>query len=243
MNNETDTNITGPNTTSTISVLLVVICLYVIGLFLHAKIIIISKREKDMTWKLDVTNSVILIIHYTYAILMHTGTYIIQDLHTHTGKWFCHVSHAITYYGILYSVGHSLIISMMKYILIVYDEKIRDFGKDKVKEIFFWANLLHPIIWTALHLILKPDFDGFTPINRCLGNTQNNLRQGNNTSSIIDRFFLGDFYEPPHQNSSEYAIYIFKQVLSVLYTTSSYLMVINFFDMVLYCKIFSYMRR
>ena len=41
-----------------VSLGVLVLCFYIIGVYLHSKIIVASKRDKEMTWKLDVINSV-----------------------------------------------------------------------------------------------------------------------------------------------------------------------------------------
>ena len=127
------------------------LCVYIIGLYFHTKIIIVSRKEKEMTWKLDVTNSSLLIAHFTYKLTMHGITYIVPDLYLFTGEWFCYASKFFTYYGTLYTSTHSLIVSVMKFFLIVHWKNVRNFGKDKVKEIFFFLNFLHPLFTIALH--------------------------------------------------------------------------------------------
>lgn len=131
--------------TSEIIFLVIAICVYSIGVFLHAKIIIVSRTEKDMTWKLDITNSFLLIGHYTNIVFIHIVNFITNDFHIYIGRWFCYVSKAMVYYGVLYLTGHSLIVAIMKYVIIVHWQKVRDFGKSRIKELFFWLNFLHPI--------------------------------------------------------------------------------------------------
>ena len=101
--------------------------LIVLGTWFQTKIIMISKREKEMTWKHDITNSVFLIFHYAHAWLFHTLTYFISDLHNYVGKWYCYTYRILAYYGNIYTVGHSLSICAMKYILIVHWEKARNY--------------------------------------------------------------------------------------------------------------------
>ena len=57
--------------------------LIALGTWFHTKIIVISKREKEMTWKHDITNSAFLIFHYAHAWLFHTLSYFIPDLHNY----------------------------------------------------------------------------------------------------------------------------------------------------------------
>ena len=100
-----------------------------IGLYLHVKIIKISKKEKEMTWKLDITNSCILIFNCSHCLFMECITHIVPNLYKYTGEWFCYTSKIINYYGSLYTIGHSMIISILKYVLIVHWKKARSFGK------------------------------------------------------------------------------------------------------------------
>ena len=80
------------------------ICFYVIGMYLHTKIIIICKKEKQVTWKLDITNSISLMVAFTYNILLHFATYMIPDLYLVTGEWFCYASKVIIHYVRIYNV-------------------------------------------------------------------------------------------------------------------------------------------
>ena len=107
------------------------------GIYLHVKIIKISKKEKEMTWKLDITNSCLLIFNCTHSNLMEHITYIVHNLYTYTGQWFCYASKVVNYYGNLYTAGHSMIVSILKYIRIVHWKQSRKLGKEKVDGIFF----------------------------------------------------------------------------------------------------------
>ena len=49
--------------------LIIVIFLYLVGVCLHIKIIIVSNKEKSITWKLDVTNSAVLLFNGMHAVL------------------------------------------------------------------------------------------------------------------------------------------------------------------------------
>ena len=239
MNTTTKEGTTGTeNDVATIVITgILAICFYVIGLYLHTKIIGISKQEKDLTWKLDIVNSVAVMFTFTYYILLHFFTYIIPDLHLVTGKWFCYTSKIFIHYTMLYNVGHSMIISLMKYIVIVHDEKIRPY-KHKILDLFFWMNVLHPSIVIVLHLVAIPDFyvvyGGFTQINSCLGTPQLNKTNIFSVCNII---------EPTTDAALAYSIYIARWLVCNLQAVCSYIVAFNIFDMLIYCKIFAYGRR
>ena len=184
-----------------------VFCVYVVGLYLHVKVILVSKKEKEIAWKLHVTNSVLLIFHFTHKLFMHVITYIIPDLYTYTGEWFCYTSKVFTYYGTNYTAAHSMFVSIMKCILIVQWKKVRDIGKDKIVQLFFFLNFLHPLITISLHLIFRPDFfwayDGYAQIDRCFGDPKGFWTPGSNVSQT-KLHDLCDFKVPLVENYFEY---------------------------------------
>jgi hypothetical protein len=214
------------------------ICFYVIGMYLHTKIIIICKKEKQVTWKLDITNSISLMVAFTYNILLHFATYMIPDLYLVTGEWFCYASKVIIHFAMLYNIGHSMVISLMKYVVIVHDETIRPY-KEKVLNLFFWINILHPLIGIILQVVVIPEFyvvySRFQHINTCLGNPQLNKTK---------LFSVCDIIEPPTEDDTlANSIYIIRWLVCNLLSIFFYMVAFNIFDVVIYCKIFAYGRR
>lgn len=234
------------NTITEIVMFILALCIYIIGVFLHTKIIIVSKRENEMTWKLDIANSFMLMIHYAHVIAMYGITYIIQDLYTYTGEWFCYVSKALTFYGNAYVTGHSLIISLMKYVIIVQYEKVMNVGQDKVKQIFLWIKVFYPIYIFAIFNIVRPDFlliyDGISQANRCLGKSDMVSSLDSNRSAI-KLHNICDVTEPLRQVSFEYVVFICRQGICWLHVIIVYSNAWNLIEIVIYCKIFGFMRR
>ena len=213
------------------------ICFYGIGLYLHIRIIIASKKEKDLTWKIDVTNSILMIVLFGHIILIHSLTYSVQDLSMYSGDWSCYTSKVVIHYTLLYNGGHSMIISMMKYLIIVHDSKFRMY-KEHLKTAFFWINILHPILFIAVHLILVPDFyvvyGGFASINRCLGKSNYNKTKW---------WSLCDFSVPIENTTTSNAIAFMKEYICKGQVIFIYVIAYNLMDILFYCKTFSYMRR
>ena len=90
------------DTTSVVILSTINVCTFMIGIFLHVRIIIVSKHEKSLTWKLDVTNSALSIAHFTHCIFLYAVTYAVEDLYTYTGVWYCYVAKELRHYGFLY---------------------------------------------------------------------------------------------------------------------------------------------
>lgn len=222
--------------------------LIVLGTCFQAKIITISKREKEMTWKHDITNSTFLIFHYGHAWFFHTLTYFVQDLHHYVGKWYCYTYRILAYYGNIYTVGHSLSICSMKYILIVHWEKARNIGHDRIKNVFFWLNIIHPMINYAVHFLVYPEFilvyDGITQSNRCLGESEY-LEEKENATSIVKLHHICQMVQSyqNQRNVIDMVVSIGRKSLCYLQTGSIYFMAWNIIEIGLYLHIFSFARR
>ena len=238
MNSTNASHIPGKNIASVVSIASIITILYVVGLYLHLRIIKISKTTKEMTWKLDITHSMICIFLFTYNVMIHPTTYFVENLYMYTGEWFCYAAKVISQFLLLYLGAHSTIIAALKYVIIVHDEKIRLF-KEKIKNAFFLFNISYPIFIILFTVLLIPNYfaiyEGHTHINRCFGS------QGRNYTKW---YFMCDLIETHHTNSSfdetmnVAKVIICKAQVIIFYATS-----LNFFDLLLYCRTFAFMRK
>ena len=234
------------NYTTELIFLSIAMCIYVIGAWFHIKIINVSRREKDATWQCDVTNSVLMVCIYFHSLVIHSLTIVVDNLYLYTGTWFCYTSKVISQYGNFYVLGHSLVISVMKYFLIVRWELVAQYGKEKVKKIFFWLNILHPIVMIALHLINRPDFfwayDGYPQFDRCMGDPKNNWN-GERNNTLTKLHNLCSYVESSSSNILEIVINVIRSSYCWLLVMIFYLVSMNILEGVIYYKIFRFMKR
>ena len=162
MDDTKDTNVT---TFIVANIMLTV--LFLAGLYLQIKICLISKNEKDMTWKLHICNSMVMISYYCFRIGFEFVTFFIPHLHEHTGKWFCYVALAANVFGALSIASHSIVISMYKYVYIVHHNLIRRIGADESSTISFWISLFLPAVFTISY-VARPEGTTYSSISTCL---------------------------------------------------------------------------
>ena len=232
--------------TSDIILTIFAVSIYIIGVYLHIKIMFISKHDKDLTWRLDITNSPLLMFHYSHKIFMIGITYLIEELYVYTGVWFCYSSKVVTHYLGLYMSGHSLIVAIMKYVWNVQWRKVRSIGNEKIKTFFFFVNFLHPMCTISFWLITRPDFfvawDAFSQIDRCLGDPKGNWDpESNRTQTKLHN--LCNFKPPNDKHHFEYFIYICRTGCCWLQIVVHYLIIWNVFEIIFYCSTFWFMRR
>ena len=239
MDHFVDYHLSNQNLGYTITTATIVICIYTIGVCLHLKIVKVSKKEKDLTWKLDVANSIVVLFVYALRIFISTINFIIKDLHTFTGKWFCYASRLVFEYQIEYVSGYSLIISMFKYFVTVHGEILLPV-QGNVTLAFLVINFIHPILSIGLHLILVPDYlvrsMPIEAINQCLGAPINNTMvsipwcQTENIETVDHFSIVG-------------VLYILRRCICSIRVLLHVMIAFNFFEMFFYFKIFAYMRR
>ena len=142
-----------------------------------------------------------------------------------------------------YMSAHSLIVAVLKYIIIIHWKK---FGKYTLKELFFFLNFLHPIFTITIQLIIRPDFfwawDGYAQIDRCLGDPKNNWGPGNNKSQT-KLHNICDIAEPPEEDYFDYTVYTSRWGTCWIQVICLYLITFNLFDILIYCRIFIFMKR
>ena len=232
---------------SEIICLVLVFCFFTIGLYLHTKIVMVSKREKDMTWTLDATNSCCILIHFVHYMLMSIVTILVEDLYMYTGRWFCYVSNFLSYYGMHYYQTHSLVIAMLKYVHIVWWMKVTVFGKETINALFFWINLLNPLLMILIHLAITPDFfivwTGYPHVARCLGDEKGRI-SGNSTHPRPKLHDLCiDIETPSGENVLEYTLFVFEKSTCWIQWIMHVVIFWNILEVLVYYLIFRFMHR
>jgi hypothetical protein len=177
---------------------------------------------------------------------MYAITYIIKDLYTFTGEWFCYTSKALTLLGNTQVTGHSFIIAMMKYVIIVHYERVAKFGKHKIKTIFFWINLVYPIYMMVAFTIVNPDFlfvyGSISQANRCLGKSE--IFSNQDTNRTLTRLHnLCEMDAPLRNFSVEYVIHICRTAICWFHVILFYCNFWNLLEVFIYCRIFIFMKR
>ena len=218
--------------------------IFLIGLYPHFKIIVVANKEKDMTWKLDIAHSIILIFHYAFNIAFHAANYFIPSLHVYIGSWFCYMSTVITVYGTASIVGHSCMISLMKYVMIVHREKVAGLGFTRIRTTLFVVNLLHPLPYTIANVFVE-NFEMMTSLKSCLGISSTNIAIQNEEtfSSIMKKLWfcgLGNF---EHHDSFDYFVYVVKQGTCFTLSIIAVVIFLNILEFFFYRRIFRYMQR
>jgi hypothetical protein len=142
--------------------------------------------------------------------------------------------------------GHSFIIAIMKYVIIVQYIKVRKFGEENVKRIFFWINIIYPAYFILMITLARPDFlivyDGVSPANRCLGKSDI-ISSQNSNKSAIKLHNICELSAPLNNVSDEFMIYAGRTTICWVHIVIYYFNMWNILEFFIYCAIFKFMLR
>ena len=232
------------NTSLVVVLMVTIILVYLIGVYLHTKVIKVCKKDMQMTWKLDIVNSISTLFYFHLAIVMFVVTYLntskFTDLCSGNGKIVCKGIKFVTFLGRMYICSHSLVISLMKYCMIVLHDKARKIGKCKVEIIFFLVDILYPsMAFILLYLIKKDDKFSADPYEEKVF-LQNSFTISNRTVLSLFNHCKNEDLET---SLLPYIFNIVQTIVCWILTISTFMNSVNILEMLLYFKIFKSMNR
>ena len=135
---------------------------------------------------------------------------------------------------------NSLLIAVMKYVFIVHSEKVLLYGDTKTQKLFFIIDLTLPL-FLAFFACITRDFDSFSELNSCFGQTEQVIAKYNTWTKSFEKFFLCNLNREQDQ-SYGYTFYVVKQVLCAINSIGLSLINTNIPEAFFYYKIFQKMR-
>ena len=222
--------------------ILVRISLLVLGTFIQLKIIPICKRERDKVWQINITRSVALMPLMIFAFLFETLTDHVPEFSQYTGVSICYIAAFVYVYFPLLIAFDSLIVSLMRYIFIVHQEKSIKYGEDKIKIRFFWFNLIHPFL-IAMPTVLIFDFEAFASVITCFGLEDKLLERYNSSTGNLERMFLCKLRITDGEDLGTHIFYTLIQGFCATKMVYVWGLSGNILEAYFYYKIFKKMRR
>ena len=235
---EIDSTIESSNDNFWILNLIISIFVYLLGTYINWKIICVSRRTKDKTWQEDIIHSISMMVAMCVVIVFENVSEHVKVLSKYTGGvWVCYVTAFIYSYNTFVGGFHSFNICFMKYIFIVHQEKVRQFGEDKLQKIFFLSYLIHPLL-LAIPTVILLDFEAYPSLIGCFG-LEDELRD-RYASDGVGQMFLCKLTVDEGENRF---VYLAKQAFCTFKIIWVLILSSNIPEAYMYFKIFQFMRR
>ena len=221
-----------------------VVLIYGIAAYLHTKKVQICWKEGDVAGKLEITNSIIISIHWFFLITLYGITHVVKDLHEYMGKWFCYSSKILLSMGDAHCMGHSFFIAFLKLLVIVH-AGTDNTRKEKFKKIIFMLNLLYGVILVGILNMVRPDYIFVyhsSMADRCFGRL-GTIERNDNTSSAVNLAQLCNIPSPAQHFPFDYIIHEIRNAVCWSDVTFIYLNSANVLEAICYCRTFMVMHR
>jgi hypothetical protein len=131
-------------------------------------------------------------------------------------------------------------------VIIVQYIKVRKFGEENVKWIFFWTNIIYPAYVIGMFTLARPDYvivyDAISLANKCLGKSDI-ISSHNSNKSAIKLTNICEISAPLNTVSVEYMIYLGRTTICWINVVMFYLNLWNIIEFFIYFAIFKFMLR
>ena len=213
--------------------------LFMIGFFLHIKIIHVCNVERNKTWLVQISHAIVTTIHFGIRIPFQIITHFIPNLSSHIGSWVCYIGAFNNFFGYQEISSHSLWVAIEKYILIVHTIKARSFGDNKVEKIFCWIHVVYPCLGSAIAM-LTTNHATRADVKSCFGISDEDLQSGNSTTGGRGNFLFCDVSQ--YADTSLILSYVI-QFFCVSRTLTNFVVISNIPEAFFYYKVFKTMKR
>ena len=220
--------------------------IFVVGVFLQVKVIATLKRDQAMAWEINLAHSIVMIVHWSFRIVLETIQYIEPNYYAFFGKWFCYCLLALISFGVFEMALHSLYISIHKYIFIVQSETVNRIGECKTRRLLQRAYFILLIAWSISYTV-RGNFIEFGITSKCsfpsvkMTDDQLSIEEPIETQDT-HTFTCGiDDLDP---NKEDNIIEnIMKKILCPTQNIITFLLSLNVFEIFFYLSIFRHMNR
>ena len=138
-------------------------------------------------------------------LVYNTSTDFFHPLNEIIGQWYCTFGWFFIHLCGTIIAFHSFVIALMRYLFIVHDKKVENFGKTKAKKIIMYSTVIIPllvVIWEATN---GSDLDVMSVVNKCYGKDHKIFLIERTTSEVFkSKFCEYDGYDEQEEGSSSF---------------------------------------
>ena len=229
-----------PFIAGTFSVIMVLIL--IIGWYLHLELYLMVKNEDTILKNVSKAYVFAQMIFMPTAIISICFTNFVHSLPPATSKVICPLAWFLFYFGWNLIGFHSFVSATMRYFFIVHTNKVKLYGKQNVKNAFFIASILIPMLITIWKAMDGSELDFMSFFNKCYGKHHKLFLVEISTAKVFKKNFchVTNFIE---LEGFEKVTALGKQVFCIASTTTILIMGSNISEFFIYYKLFRYMDR
>ena len=221
---------------------IIMVLILIIGWYLHLEVYLMVKKEDSILKNVSKAYVFAQMIFGPTAIISICFTNFVHNLPPATSKVICPVAWFLFYFCWNMISFHSFVSATMRYFFIVHTNKVKLYGKQNVKNAFFIASILIPMLITIWKAIDGSELDFMSFFNKCYGKHHKLFLVEISTAKVFKKNFchVTNFIE---LEGFEKVTALGKQVFCIASTTTILIMGSNISEFFIYYKLFRYMDR
>ena len=214
----------------------------VAGLFVQGKVFAMVKTENGLVTEVTKLNIATMMIAGPFWLAFITSADFIHPLNEVIGEWFCVVGWVTIVLSWEIMFFNSFIVAVMRYIFIIHDEKVKIYGKQKARKIFLLLSFLIPFLLVVLIAIENSELHVISFINKCYGVDHKVFLADTSTLPVAKHNFC-EFNAYEGTDFYGNALSILRRTVCIAKTIVFLFMGFNFFEGIIYYKIWSHINR
>ena len=212
----------------------------VFGQFIGTKVVILMKRENGILSEVTILFMITQMVFHPILIFFELTVNLIHPVDEVMGPWVCYVAWLFYSFSTSIVLNYSFIAAIMRYIFVVHEERVVQYGKEKVKRYFLFLSVAVVIIVIIMRIIDGTSSLSF--INKCYGRDHEVFLIETSSLAVLKRKFW-ESAERQHQNLVDKLLDIAKRALKVLDSIQFLVLGFNITEAIIYKMIFSHLDR
>ena len=205
----------------------------VIGEYINARVLQFVKRETGLVMDVLKMFLYVQMVYWPIATLFGASTEFVYPIGNMLGSWFCVAEFFWLVTGMTFILFHSFVVGLMRYIFVVHEDKVIDFGKERAKKIFFWIAILVPCVLTTWSYFNNRDTSSVASLNKCKGQHHKVFLLEHNYDSTAKRNFC---YFESYDGQEDSIIVTLKRISCTLYSILFFILGFNVAEGFLYWR-------
>ena len=210
-----------------------------IGICFHFKKLKIVQSQKDITWELEIYNSVVCIIYWPLLILFDAIKYVCPTFDESMVTGILQFAWFIRSLCTFIILSHSLNVALYKYYIIVIKRPIHDI--DKYMELKYLSVLISfPILLAVASFFKNIEYMGYSESSRHLCQTEE-LNEKSKFS--VQDIIFGNFNDNDYFKRNSKIFYIWTEVYCIIQFLLTSIIATNILEGFVYYKMFQSAKR
>ena len=211
--------------------------------FIHVKIWKMLNEENGLVKEVTKLYTITVMVAMPFWALFIASTDFIHPMSEVIGTWYCSAGFALNYFVWNIISYHSFVVAVMRYLFIVHEEKVKDYGKEKAKR-----NFLLPYLFLALKVVLwgaaeRREVDAMSFINKCYGKDHKVFLIDTSSLNIARRNFCENVNYDYNESISGKILSSILRLFCIAKTTIMLLMGFNICEGFIYYKTLAHIYR